>query len=78
MALSEIVLPAVIREQDHLRPGQEFDVKRVGEGKYILQRTSRPPNEGLIDLLLSCPVKGWFAPLRRRETTDDIVLPEFE
>lgn len=29
-------------------------------------------NEGLVNLLLSCPVKGWFRPLERKETAMDI------
>jgi AbrB family looped-hinge helix DNA binding protein len=71
----QIVLPAEIREQDDIRPGQKFEIERVDRGEYRLKRTARRRNEGLVDLLLACPVKGWFEPLDRKETTDDIDVP---
>ena len=40
--------------------------------KYRLVRLAPRPNEGLVKLLLACPVKGWFKPVERTETTDDI------
>ena len=72
----QIVLPAGLRQQDGIRPGQEFDVERVDQGEYLLKRRTRRRNEGLIKLLLACPVKGWFKPLERTETTDDIAVPK--
>ena len=72
----QIVLPAGLRQQDGIRPGQEFDVERVDEGAYLLKRRTRRRNEGLIKLLLACPVKGWFKTLERTETTDDIAVPK--
>jgi AbrB family looped-hinge helix DNA binding protein len=72
----QIVLPAALRQQDGIRPGQEFDVERVDQGEYLLKRRTRRRNEGLIKLLLACPVKGWFKPLERTETTDDLALPK--
>ena len=72
----QIVLPAEIREQDDVRPGQKFEVERIERGEYRLRRTARPRNEGLVELLLACPVKGWFQPLDRTETTDDIEVPK--
>jgi AbrB family looped-hinge helix DNA binding protein len=71
----QLVLPAKFRQQDDIRPGQEFDVERVEPGAYLLKRRARP-NEGLVKLLLACPVKGWFQPLDRSETTDDIRAPK--
>jgi AbrB family looped-hinge helix DNA binding protein len=71
----QIVLPAGIRRQDRIEPGQEFEVERIEPGEYLLKRKSPPPNEGLVDLLLSCPVKGWFEGLDRSQTTDDIEIP---
>ena len=70
----QIVLPAAIREQDRIQPGQQFDVERIEEGEYRLKRRAVRPNEGLVKLLLDCPVKGWFQPLDRSETTDDLPL----
>jgi AbrB family looped-hinge helix DNA binding protein len=67
----QIILPAELRREDRIEPGQEFDIERVDRGEYRLKRrTTR--NEGLVRLLLACPVKGWFQPLDRTETTDDV------
>ena len=74
----QIVLPAEIRQQDDVKPGQKFEVERIERGEYRLKRKARPRNEGLVDWLLSCPEKGWFQPLDRTETTDDIKFPRFE
>jgi AbrB family looped-hinge helix DNA binding protein len=71
----QIVLPAAIRQQDGIYPGQEFEIERIDQGKYLLNRTKRPRNQGLVKLLLACPVKGWFQPAKRTETTDDISVP---
>ena len=70
----QIVLPARLRAEDGIRAGQEFDVERIESGAYLLRRRARR-NEGLVKLLLACPVKGWFRPLDRPETTDDISAP---
>jgi AbrB family looped-hinge helix DNA binding protein len=73
----QIILPAEIRREDDIRSGQQFQIERIDRGEYILKRMKQSPNEGLIKLLLSCPVKDWFQPLDRSETTDDIKLPNF-
>jgi AbrB family looped-hinge helix DNA binding protein len=72
----QVVLPAAIRQQDGIKAGQEFEIQRINEGEYLLKRTKRRRNEGLVELLLGCPVKGWFRPANRTETTDDISVPE--
>ena len=69
-------MPAEIREQDGIRPGQEFEIERIGCGEYRLVRRKRRANEGLVDWLLACPVKDWFKPLDRTETTDSIKPPD--
>jgi AbrB family looped-hinge helix DNA binding protein len=71
----QIVLPAEIRQQDDVRPGQKFEIERIDRGDYRLRRTARRRNEGLVVLLLACPVKGWFEPMERTETTDNIDVP---
>jgi AbrB family looped-hinge helix DNA binding protein len=71
----QIVLPAEIRQRDAIQPGQEFDVERIDCGQYVLKRRTRHRNEGLVKLLLACPVKGFFKPMDRDEVTDDIKLP---
>jgi AbrB family looped-hinge helix DNA binding protein len=64
----QIILPAEIRQRDGIESGQEFEVERIDRGEYRLKRKERR-NEGLVKLLLACPVKGWFKPMDRRETT---------
>lgn len=68
----QVALPAGLRQRDDIRAGQEFEVERVDRGEYLLRRKTKPRNEGLVSLLLSCPAKGWFRPLDRSESTDDL------
>ena len=72
----QIVLPAELRQRDGIAAGQEFELKRVDRGDYRLKRLARRRNEGLVKLLLACPVKGWFRPVARTETTDDVGVPK--
>jgi len=67
----QIVLPAIIRSEDSIEPGQEFDVERVNRGEYRLVRRTAPPNQGMVDWLLGCPEKGFFVPIES-ETTDSL------
>lgn len=71
----QIILPAEIRREDDIRPGQEFQIERIDRGEYLLKRKTNPRNRGLVKLLLSCPVKDWFQPMDRTETTNDIEAP---
>ena len=64
----QIVLPAEIRRQDGVEPGQEFDVERIERGEYRLVRRAPVPNEGVVDWLLDCPEKGFFVPLESEDT----------
>ncbi len=72
----QIVLPAEIRQRDGIEPGQEFEIERIDCGEYRLQRIARRRNDGLVKLLLACPVRGWFQPIARTETTDRIEVPD--
>ena len=67
----QIVLPAELREQDNIEPGEEFEIERLKRGEYRLKRRSPMPNEGLVDLLLSCPAKDFFVPIES-ESTDTL------
>jgi AbrB family looped-hinge helix DNA binding protein len=67
----QIILPAEIRQQDGIEPGQEFDIERIDRGQYRLIRREPPPNEGLVDWLLGCPEKGFFVPIQS-ESTDTL------
>jgi AbrB family looped-hinge helix DNA binding protein len=67
----QIILPAEIRQRDHIEPGQEFEVERIDRGEYRLRRRQPPPNEGLVDWLLACPEKDYFVPIES-ESTDTL------
>jgi AbrB family looped-hinge helix DNA binding protein len=67
----QIVLPAELREQDGILPGQSFDIERLEPGQYLLKKQPERQNEGLVDWLLACPEKGWFVPLPS-ESTDTL------
>ena len=72
----QIVLPAELRRQDGLKSGEIFEVERLDEGDYRLRRVASPPNEGLVDWLLSCPEKGFLDEPISPDSTDDI-QPDF-
>ena len=67
----QIVLPAQLRHDDHLKPGDEFEIERLDTGEYRLVRRRTIPNHGLVDWLLACPEKGFFVPIES-ESTDDL------
>ena len=67
----QVVLPAALREQDDIRPGDEFEIERVERGEYRLVRVGPARNAGVVRWLLSCPVKGYFVPIES-ESTDTL------
>jgi AbrB family looped-hinge helix DNA binding protein len=67
----QIVLPAAIRRQDGIKPGQQFAVERIEKGNYRLVVCEPPANQGLVDWLLACPEKGYFVPIES-ESTDTL------
>jgi AbrB family looped-hinge helix DNA binding protein len=67
----QIVIPAALRAEDGIEPGQEFDVERIDCGEYRLVRRAPPANEGVVDWLLACPERGWFVPVGS-ESTDTL------
>jgi len=42
----QIVIPAELRQQDRILPGQRFEIERVEAGQYLLRRQSSPDNAG--------------------------------
>ena len=64
----QIVLPAELRQQDGIEAGEEFEVERLDRGEYRLVRRTAPPNEGVVDWLLTCPEKGFFVPVESEST----------
>lgn len=72
----QIVLPAELREQDQILPGQEFEVERVKSGQYLIKKA--PPRQmSLFTWLQACPEKGWFQPIDS-ELTDTVGRGVFE
>jgi AbrB family looped-hinge helix DNA binding protein len=67
----QLVLPAELRRKDAIEPGQEFDVERIDRGEYHFVRVVPSSNQGLVDWLLDCPVKGYFVPIES-ESTDTL------
>jgi AbrB family looped-hinge helix DNA binding protein len=67
----QVVLPAELREQDRIRPGQQFSIERLEAGEYLLKKVPVVDKVGLTDWLLACPEKGWFKPLPS-ESTDTL------
>jgi AbrB family looped-hinge helix DNA binding protein len=64
----QIVIPAQLRQQDHIEAGQEFDVERIDRGEYRLVRRSIPSSAGAVDWLLDCPAKGYFVAIDAEST----------
>jgi AbrB family looped-hinge helix DNA binding protein len=67
----QIVLPAELRQRDRIVAGQRFEIERLEPGRYMLTKEEAPANEGLVEWLLSCPVKGWFQSIPS-ESTDEL------
>lgn len=67
----QIVLPAALREQDRIEPGEEFTVERIDRGEYRLVRRTPVPNDGAVEWLLACPEKEFFVAIES-ESTDTL------
>lgn len=67
----QIVLPAEIRQQDDIEPGEQFEVERIDRGEYRLIRRTPRRNQGVVEWLLACPSKGFFVPIES-ESTDTL------
>jgi len=67
----QIVIPAEIRTEDEIMPGQRFEVERIDRGEYRLVRKEDVPNAGLVDWLVACPVHDYFVPIES-ESTDEL------
>ena len=53
-----------------MKTGDKLQIDRIGKARYKLTLKRKAPNEGLVRLLLACPVKDWFEPFERGEMTD--------
>lgn len=65
-----IVLPAELRQRDHLRPGQKFEVEWLQAGEYPLKKVADGMKPSLVKWLSACPEKNWFQPLPADSTAD--------
>ena len=65
------MLPAELREAEGIKPGEEFEVDRIGPHEYRLTRVTPPPNQGVVEWLRSCPEQGWFVEVDS-ESTDSL------
>jgi AbrB family looped-hinge helix DNA binding protein len=68
----QIVIPAELREQDHIVPGQQFEVQRLQDGEYLLKKVTAQATLSIADWILDCPEKDWFTPIES-ESTDTLV-----
>jgi AbrB family looped-hinge helix DNA binding protein len=66
----QIVLPADIREQDRIVPGQQFEVERLRAGEYLLRKVAGTGQPGLVQWLRSCPDQDWFQSIPSESTED--------
>jgi len=69
----QLVLPAPVRKQLHLSPGDDFEVFVEDEETITLRRISQPANRGLINLLLACPV-AFEIPAREKDASKPLSL----
>jgi AbrB family looped-hinge helix DNA binding protein len=64
----QLVIPKPIRQRRQINAGDDFEVLAPdGTDDIVLRKIQRPPNEGLADLLLRFPVKGFSVPARRKQ-----------
>jgi len=64
----QIIIPAEIRRQDGIQPGDEFSIERRERGEYVIKLAEPPRNAGVVDWLSGCPEKGWFTPIEGEST----------
>lgn len=69
----QIVLPASVRKQLNLSPGDDFEVAIEDEETITLRRIAHPANHGLVSLLLACPATFKIPP-RERDDTQGLAL----
>jgi AbrB family looped-hinge helix DNA binding protein len=68
----QIVIPAELRQQDHIVPGQQFEVERIQDGEYLLKKVKSQATLSIADWILDCPEKDWFTPIES-ESTDTLI-----
>ncbi len=63
-----LVIPKTLRKRQKLQAGDEFEIIADADesGVIELRRVPRRLGPSWVDVLLSCPVKGWMQRLPRR------------
>ena len=71
-----IVVPKAVRQRQKLRAGDTFEIIADADepGVLELRRVRRKPNEGLVEWLYACPVKGIPIPKRSKELPREVEL----
>ena len=64
-----IVLPPKVRREKKLRPGDNLEVLADEDdpNAIVLRKVEKEPKPNWAEVLLACPEKGWFRPMRRRK-----------
>jgi bifunctional DNA-binding transcriptional regulator/antitoxin component of YhaV-PrlF toxin-antitoxin module len=75
-AKGAVRLPRKVLKQHRVRAGDKFEITATPDdpGVIELRRVPRTPNEGLVELLRACPVKGFPLPERNQEPPRDFDL----
>jgi hypothetical protein len=73
-----ILIPDEFCQADAIEAGQTCEIERIAAGEYRLRLTEPRRPQTIVDILLACPVKGFFEPLERTETTADLRPSPFE
>ncbi len=75
-------IPEEFRKTDDLKAGQRCEIERLGHGEYHVRVgdvvCGGERKERLIDVLRSCPVKDFFVPMDRSDTTGGLKPMSFE
>jgi len=72
----QVVIPAAVRKQLNLEPGDDLEVTVRDDRSVILKRVTKRSNEGLVDVLLSGRGLNLEIPERSKELPRDV--PSFE
>ena len=75
-----IAIPAELLKNPKLQPGRRCDIEQISDDELRVKMSPANPqgDRTLLDWLLACPVKDWYVPLERTETTDDLKASPFE
>ena len=73
-------IPELLREADSIGEGSCFEIERLGRGEYrlTLEEAADETSETWLDVLLSCPERGWYESEVPAQNTDAIDGTRFE